>query len=190
MFSGIHLTNLWLFYVSAYLFALPAQEWANHKRGEPFDDPEFLFNGWRIFALAMIWLFGGLIISLFVPVDFGPLFYAGLVFYVGGMIVVVLTFRSFAQHGGLVTQGIHRYSRNPGYVGWALVILGMALMGWSPTAGSILFAIYFLVTLVYFHWTVRLEEAFLVKKYGEPYRAYVQGTARYFGLPLREPDSS
>jgi hypothetical protein len=69
MVSGIHLTNLWMFYVLAYAIALPVQEWANHKRGKPFDDPEFLFNGPWIFALAMVWLIGGLVISLFVPVD-------------------------------------------------------------------------------------------------------------------------
>ena len=55
MLSGIHLTNLWMFYVLAYAIALPVQEWANHKRGEPFDDPEFLLKGWTIGGLAMVW---------------------------------------------------------------------------------------------------------------------------------------
>jgi len=183
MFSGIHLTNLWMFYVLAYAIILPVQEWANHKRGEPFDDPEFLFNGPWIFALAMVWLIGGLVISLFVPLDFGLLFYVGLILYIGGIIVGILGLHSFAQSSGLVMRGLHRYSRNPLYVGWALAILGMALMGWSATVWSIVFAIYFLVTLVYFHWTVTLEEAFLIKKYGESYRAYLQSSARYLGLP-------
>ena len=129
MFSGIHLTNLWIFYVLAYAIALPMQEWANHKRGKPFDDPEFLFNGPWIFILAMVWLISGLVISLFVPVDFGPLFYVGLIFYIGGIFVGVLGLYSFAQNHDLVIRGIHRYSRNPLYVGWAVVILGMALMG-------------------------------------------------------------
>jgi protein-S-isoprenylcysteine O-methyltransferase Ste14 len=190
MLSGIHLTNLWIFYVLAYAIALPVQEWANHKRGEPFDDPEFLLKGWTIFALAMVWLFGGLIISLFVPVTFGMLFYVGLIFYIGGMIVVILTFRSFAQGSGLVTSRIHRYSRNPGYVGWALVIFGMALFGWSTSLWSIIFMIYFLVTLLYFHWTVMLEEAFLIEKYGDSYRAYLSSAARYFGMPKGQGDSA
>lgn len=183
MLASIHLTNLWVFYVLAYAIAFPAQEWANRKRGEPFDDPEFLFNGPWIFALAMVWIISGLVISLFVPVDFGLLFYVGLIFYIGGIIVGILGLRSFAQGSGLVMQGIHRYSRNPLYVGWALVILGMALMGWSESVWSIAFAIYFLVTLVYFHWTVTLEEAFLIEKYGETFRAYLQSSPRYLGLP-------
>jgi len=186
MLSSIHLTNLWVFYVLAYAIALPVQEWANHKRGKPFDDPEFLFNGPWIFTLAMVWLISGLIISLFVPVDFGPLFYVGLIFYIGGIFVGVLGLYSFAQANELVIQGIHRYSRNPLYVGWALAILGMALMGWSTTVWSIAFVIYFIVTLVYFHWTVTLEEAFLLDKYGDPYRNYLNSTARYFGMPGRK----
>jgi protein-S-isoprenylcysteine O-methyltransferase Ste14 len=183
MLSNIHLTNLWVFYVLAYAIAIPVQEWANHKRGEPFDDPEFLFNGPWIVTLAMVWLIGGLVISLFVPVDFGPLFYVGLIFYIGGIIVGVLGLYSFAQVNELVMQGIHRYSRNPLYVGWALVILGMAIIGWSTTLWSIVFVVYFLVTLVYFHWTVTLEEAFLLDKYGDTYRDYLNSTARYFGTP-------
>ncbi len=97
------------------------------------------------------------------------------------MLVGVIGLYSFAQNNELAIRGIHRYSRNPLYVGWALVILGMALMGWSTMAWSIVFVIYFLVTLVYFHWTVTLEEAFLLDKYGDPYRDYLNSTARYFG---------
>ena len=186
MLSNIHLTNLWVFYVLAYAIAIPVQEWANHKRGKPFDDPEFLFNGPWIFTLAMVWLIGGLVISLFVPVDFGPLFYIGLIFYIGGIIVGVLGLYSFAQGNELVIQGIHRYSRNPLYVGWALAILGMAIIGWSTTLWSIVFVVYFLVTLVYFHWTVTLEEAFLLDKYGDSYRDYLNSTARYFGTSGRK----
>ncbi len=104
MFSGIHLTNLWIFYVLAYAIALPMQEWANHKRGKPFDDPEFLFNGPWIFTLAMVWLISGLIISLFVPIDFGPLFYVGLLFYIGGIIVGVIGLYSFARTTELVKR--------------------------------------------------------------------------------------
>lgn len=186
MFSEIHLTNLWIFYVLAYAIAFPMQEWANHKRGKPFDDPEFLFNGPWIVTLAMVWLISGLVISLFVPMDFGPLFFVGLIFYIGGITVSALGLYSFARNTDLVKRSIHRFSRNPLYVGWALAILGMALMGGSATVWSIAFVIYFLVTLVYFHWTVTLEEAFLLNKYGASYRDYLNSTARYFGRPNRK----
>jgi protein-S-isoprenylcysteine O-methyltransferase Ste14 len=183
---GIRLDNLWVFYVLAYAIALPIQTWANEKRGEPFDDPEFLFRGKKIFAIAMIWLIGGLVISLFVPIEFGTTFILGIFFYLIGLIIVVGTFHSFANNRGLVTTGIHKYSRNPGYVGWTLVIFGMSLIGWSSSVWSILFLVYFILTIPYFHWTVLLEEAFLVEKYGNPYREYFDNSPHYLGVPQVE----
>lgn len=182
----IKVLNLWLFYVVGYVVALSIQEWANKKRGEPFDDPEFLFKDKKIFIIAMIWLFGGLTISLFVPVDFGILFYIGIFFYIVGFVIVVLTFYSFAIHKGLSTKGIHRYSRNPGYVGWSIFYLGLTFMGFSTSIWSILFIAYFVITIFYFHSTVLLEEKFLITKYGEPYQEYVSVTPRYFGFQKKK----
>lgn len=188
MFPSISLYNLWLFYVIAYAVAYPMQIWANNKRGEPFDDPDFLFRGNKIFVVAMVWLIGGLILSLFVPVDFGTWFYAGLVFYIGGIIIGAAALYSFAHNQGLVTSGIQQYSRNPVYVGWTFVIFGMCLIGWSASVWSFLFLVYFLLTIPYFHWTVLLEEKFLANKYGDSYREYLRSTPRYIGYPKGEGD--
>ncbi|MEJ2252261.1 MAG: methyltransferase [Candidatus Lokiarchaeota archaeon] len=177
----ISLFNLWLFYVVGYVVAYSTQIWANRKRGEPFDDPEFLFSDKKIIVIAMIWLIGGFAISLFVPVNFGILFYIGLFFYVLGLIIVEFTFYSFAQKKGLVTNSIHRYSRNPGYVGWTIFYLGLTLMGWSFSIWGIIFMVYFIITIPYFHWTVLLEEKFLIKKYNESYKEYLKTTPRYLG---------
>jgi len=177
------LYNLWLFYAIGYVFAYSTQVWANKKRGEPFDDPEFLFSDKKIVVIAMIWLFGGLIISIFVPVNFGFLFYIGLTLYILGLVIVEFTLYSFAHTKGLTTTRIHRYSRNPGYVGWTFFYLGLTLMGWSESLWSIIFLIYFIITIPYFHWTVLLEEEFLSNKYGDPYREYLKKTPRYLGIP-------
>lgn len=186
MFSSIKLYNLWFFYVIAYVVAYSIQLWANHKRGEPFDDPEFLFRGSKIFVIAMVWLISGFVISLFVPVDFGSWFVAGMVFYIAGILIGAAALYSFAQNKGLVTSGIHKYSRNPIYVGWTLVIFGMTLMGWSSSVWSLLFLLYFLITIPYFHWTVSLEEKFLANKYGDSYIAYLRSTPRYLGYAKAE----
>ena len=119
---GISLTNLWIFYALSYAVAFPLRQWANAKRGEPIEDPEFLSQHKGAFAAAMTWLFGGFVISLFVPVTFGPLFYVGLIFYILGLAIAVLAFYSFAHKDGLVTRGVYRYSRNPNYVGWTILI--------------------------------------------------------------------
>jgi len=179
--NTIGLLDLWIFYALAYAIAFPLQLWANKKRGAPFDDPEFLYGTRGIFPLAIVWLLSGLVISLFVPLRFGALFYIGLAPFIFGLVVVGLTFRSFALNPGLATSGIHRHSRNPGYVGWAIVFIGLGLMGWSRSPWSIAFAAYVVLTFAYFHWTVLLEEKFLVGKYGDSYREYIAHSRRYFG---------
>ncbi len=179
--------NLWLIYVIGYGIAMFFQIWANKKRGEPFEDPELLFKfkGKKIFLIGMIWLFGGFAISLFAPVIFGLQFYIGLIFCIIGLIIVLATFYSFAQNPGLVTTRIHRYSRNPNYVGWIIFYFGLSLMSWSLSIWSIIFFIYFLITIPYLHWCVILEEKFLSNKYGDTYKDYLKNTPRYLGIPKK-----
>ena len=129
----------------------------------------------------MIWLIGGFLISLFVPVNFELSFYFGLFFAIIGLIIVGLTFHSFAHSPGLTTMKIHRYSRNPNYIGWIFFMGGLTLIGWSESIWSILFLLYFIFTVGYLHWTVLLEEAFLANKYGDSYQEYLKKTPRYLG---------
>lgn len=173
--------NLWIFYVVGYAIAYSVQTWANRKRGVPFDDPEFLYSSKKIIAGAMIWIFGGFIISIFVPVNFGILFYVGFSLACLGMSIGVLALYSFAHNSGLTTSRIHRYSRNPIYLGWTIFFLGLTLIGWSESLWSIIFLLYFFITMPYLHWTVLLEENFLANKYGESYQEYLKKTPRYFG---------
>jgi protein-S-isoprenylcysteine O-methyltransferase Ste14 len=175
--------NLWVFYIGGYIIAYSIQTWANRKRGEPFDDPEFLFAGKKVVAGALTWILSGFVISIFVPVIFGILFYVGFSIAIGGMVIGGLALYSFAHNSGLTTTRIHRYSRNPIYVGWTIFFLGLTLIGWTDSIWSILFLLYLIVTIPYLHWTVLLEEAFLVNKYGDSYREYLNKTPRYFGLP-------
>ncbi|MFX1514109.1 MAG: methyltransferase family protein, partial [Promethearchaeota archaeon] len=159
----------------------------DRKRGEPFEDPELLSQK-KIFIPAMIWLLGGFIISLFVPVNFGLLFYFGLSFALVGLIIVGFTFYSFAHKSGLTTTRIHRYSRNPNYIGWIFFMGGLSLIGWSESIWSIIFLLYFIFTVGYLHWTVLLEEAFLANKYGDSYQEYQKKTPRYVGIPKKSQE--
>ncbi|MFX1250926.1 MAG: methyltransferase family protein [Promethearchaeota archaeon] len=179
--------NLWMFYVGGYAIAYPLRIWADRKRGEPFEDPELLSQK-KVFIPAMIWLVGGFLISLFVPVNFGLSFYLGLFFAIIGLIIVGLTFYSFAHSPGLTTTRIHRYSRNPNYIGWTFFMGGLTLIGWSASIWSILFLVYFIFTVGYLHWTVLLEEAYLANKYGDSYKEYLKKTPRYLGIPKKSQE--
>ena len=172
--------NLWIFYLGGYAIAYPLRLWAEKKRGSPFEDPELTAQK-RVMVPAAFWMFGGLLISLFVPIVFGLLFFVGLTIAITGMVIVVIVFNSFANQPGLATGGIQRYSRNPNYIGWTIYFLGLTLIGWSDSIWSIMFLLYLVYTAAYLHWNVVHEEVFLANKYGDSYREYLERTPRYFG---------
>ncbi|MFX1543669.1 MAG: methyltransferase family protein [Promethearchaeota archaeon] len=173
--------NLWILYIGGYAIVYPLRIWAERKRGAPFEDPD-LTSQRRVMIPAAIWMFAGLAISLFVPINFGELALGGLAIAVIGIVLVGIVFYSFANQPGLATKGIHRYSRNPNYIGWTVYFLGLTLIGWSESFWSLLFLAYLIYTAVYLHWNVLQEEKFLMEKYGESYQEYLETTPRYFGV--------
>jgi protein-S-isoprenylcysteine O-methyltransferase Ste14 len=81
---------------------------------------------------------------------------------------------------GLQTNGLYRYSRNPQFVGYGLLILGFFIVWWNSLSwlGLLSYvALAYAVTLV--------EEEHLTRTYGEAYREYCQRVPRYLGLPKR-----
>lgn len=115
----------------------------------------------------------------------GALILAGLGFVVAG----VTAFHSFRRMSGmqtdrLVRDGVYRISRNPQNLGWGLVLLGLGVAGRSGLALG-LAAFFWVAFAVY----VPLEERLLERLYGDRYREYRAGTARYLGRPRRtRPD--
>ena len=174
--------HLWIIYLGCYLFVYGVRKWAETRRGEPFEDPE-LASQKRVLIPTLIWMACGLLLTIFVPIALDPLFFIGLAVGAVGLLIVVLSFYSFAQEPGLTTTGIHRLSRNPNYVGWDVFMGSLVLMGWS---GSLILNLlllgYFMFTVGYLHYMILLEERFLLGKYGEEYRDYLEHTPRYFGL--------
>lgn len=77
----------------------------------------------------------------------------------------------------LVTTGIYSISRNPAFLGFELMYIGilLAFFNWY-LCGVTIFAV------VIFHLQiVNVEEAFLVEAFGEEYLAYKQKVCRYIG---------
>ncbi|MDO8942594.1 MAG: isoprenylcysteine carboxylmethyltransferase family protein, partial [Desulfobacterales bacterium] len=68
----------------------------------------------------------------------------------------------------LVTAGVYHFTRNPMYLGLALVLVGAWLLlgAVSPTAGLILFI------LIINHWLIYPEERLLDQKFGTDYENY------------------
>lgn len=78
------------------------------------------------------------------------------------------------QETELVTSGIYRFSRNPAFVGFDCLYLGVALA--FPTLINIVLAI---VALVLFHIQIAGEEKYLLATFGESYHKYQAAVRKY-----------
>ena len=75
----------------------------------------------------------------------------------------------------LVTTGAYKYSRNPMFVGAAMIWLGQAFLN-----GSLLNYLFFITGCLLNHYHVVFEEEkYLKKTFGEKYTNYMKKTARY-----------
>lgn len=77
----------------------------------------------------------------------------------------------------LVTDGIYQISRNPAFLGFDLVYIGILLMFFNPW---LLIASVF--AMLMFHLQiVNVEEDFLLETFGQEYLAYKKKVNRYIG---------
>ena len=76
---------------------------------------------------------------------------------------------------GLVTTGVFRYTRNPVYLGLAIVVLGLGIaanfVAWIALAGPVLIAMHGLL--------VRPEERYLREQFPEDFAAYASKVRRW-----------
>ena len=80
----------------------------------------------------------------------------------------------------LVTSGIYRYSRNPAFLGFDFMYIGMLLMYFNLSMLAVsVFAIIML------HLQILQEERYLTENYGDSYREYRKHVFRYLGRKLR-----
>ena len=103
----------------------------------------------------------------------GPAFVLGGVFLIWCSMTEIAkvgtTYDPYAASTKLVTSGIYRFTRNPGYLGLAVIQFGLALLVdglWT----TITMVIAVLVTHIF---VVRLEEEKLRKTFGQNYEEYL-----------------
>lgn len=77
----------------------------------------------------------------------------------------------------LVTDGIYKISRNPAFLGFDLVYIGILLIFFN----YVLLAVSILTIIMFHLQIVNVEEDFLISEFGEEYLNYKKHVCRYFG---------
>jgi protein-S-isoprenylcysteine O-methyltransferase Ste14 len=123
--------------------------------------------------------------SIFLPLKLNTIWFViGLLIYLPVMFFLIIGLVNFATTpvDELVTRGVYGISRNPMYVGNVLVniSIGIACLSWVFLLVAI---VNFLLLRIY---VVVVEEHFLIEKYGDTYREYMNRTPRWIGIPKSE----
>lgn len=117
---------------------------------------------------------------------------AGIILTAVGVIVFVISvaqmkdnWRAGVQREektNLVTTGIYSVSRNPAFLGFDLMYIGIlfSFFNWYLCVATV-------IALVLFHLQiVNVEEEFLIEAFGEEYLQYKKKVCRYIGRKLRK----
>ena len=153
----------------------------NIERAVPIYPPPYLY-GWPLFI--------GLGLNIIFPLPLFPqeFFYArlfvGAAFIVAGISLVVWAVKTlfksnvdprFKPVGGIVQSGPFGYTRNPMYVSFTLIYLGIL------TAVNALWPLLFLpiVIAVLYYGVIKREERYLTSRFGEEYRKYCARVRRW-----------
>jgi protein-S-isoprenylcysteine O-methyltransferase Ste14 len=138
--------------------------------------------------LFLIWMLAGFITHWFWPMDIATspaLTYIGIAVILVGLVIFVLAARTLKSAKtnvepwkpttSIVSTGIFAYSRNPIYLGFCIVAIGVGIL---LNSFWVLFSFVPAAAMVYF-MAIRKEEAYLEKKFAEDYTGYRSRVRRW-----------
>jgi protein-S-isoprenylcysteine O-methyltransferase Ste14 len=130
----------------------------------------------------------GLLVSMWMPTKVVPnpaaWIIGGFLIFCGAVLAgsailqfkgVGTTVRPDRAASSLVIAGPYKITRNPMYLGLALVYLGIAMADQSIWA-LILFPV---IMIIIQHWAIEPEEAFLERRFGTDYSSYKANVRRW-----------
>lgn len=107
-----------------------------------------------------------------------PLALIGFVIGLMGFLEIRKADTTLDPHGSVttvVTSGIYRFTRNPMYLGFLLMVIGFPLA--SGSLWGVILAPFFILTMN--RLVIEREEAYLEKKFGEPYTSFRSRVRRW-----------
>jgi protein-S-isoprenylcysteine O-methyltransferase Ste14 len=85
------------------------------------------------------------------------------------------TVKPFQESSALIMDGVFRLSRNPMYLGFVLILIGIAILLGSLTPFAIILVFVILIDSAY----VTVEERMLAEKFGAKWEEYKRRTRRW-----------
>jgi protein-S-isoprenylcysteine O-methyltransferase Ste14 len=85
------------------------------------------------------------------------------------------TVKPFQESESLVTGSVYRFSRHPMYLGFSLILLGVAVFLRSLSPFFVVFVFMILMEILYIH----TEEEMMGEKFGEAWQAYSRKVRRW-----------
>ena len=130
--------------------------------------------------------FVGLCVWLwFVPFSINLAFWIGICIIVFGHVVNSLAYVAMREHlekkQAVVDWGIYKVTRHPHFHHGVITTLGTIVMGWNT--GSIVYMLlwaYFVLSVIFNHFSTLQEEKGTAKKLGQEYADYMKRVPRYF----------
>ena len=189
IFKIVALSLLCIFYM-VYLGKMIAQK----KRGIQTDQIAKGNKQKKVFIIELIMKFATYLVVLMEVISIfanwswlpTPLKIAGIFFALTGDIIFVMavfTMKDSWRAGiperdktTMITSGIYGYSRNPAFLGFDLVYLGLLMMYFN-----IVLFIFSMFAIVMLHLQILQEEKFLQEVFGKTYMDYQSSVMRYLG---------
>jgi len=146
---------------------------------KPFAPPPAIFGVTFLAGLGMDFIYPSPSMPLWLQLGSGIAFIVGGVLLIRGSMQSIdragTTYNPYAASTALVTSGIYRHTRNPGYLGLAVIQIGLALMIDSPWI-----AVATIVAVVIIsQFVIKLEEEKLSRAFGQEYQDYLSMVRRW-----------
>jgi hypothetical protein len=93
-----------------------------------------------------------------------------------GQLIHFISAGYLVKRDELITAGPYQFVRHPFYVGSFISDMGFSIMALNPYVPLIYFPLFYLVVIPK---RVRIEEQFLLSKFGQTYEAYRERVSRY-----------
>jgi protein-S-isoprenylcysteine O-methyltransferase Ste14 len=123
-----------------------------------------------------------MIYSVFLPLKLGTVWqYVGFPICFIGLIMNIMAGINIATipfDKEPIARGVYRFSRHPAYFGGFLFFLGTGI-----ACASWVILLLAVAWIVLWFIAVPAEERFLLEKYGDAYRDYMNRTPRWLGIP-------